>query len=593
MKFLKTLLASTLGVFLAFFLLFIIGLIIVASSQSESEPYIRDGSVLHIELSGQLPERTTQDPFAELFDPGGQPASLWSIRTNLKKAAADDRIEGVWLDMSAMTTSWSGLYNLREELVAFKESGKFIYASTDDIGFNQQSYYIATVADSIFAPHLTFFELEGIAIQGQFLKGLLDKIGVEMNIINTGDHKSAGDNFTRTNFSQADREQLQPIVNQFADQFLGAVSERTGKSRTELDEFLNSGPQFTIEFTKDMNLIDDFAYPPDVKRKIEQRVKDAGNRNMHLVDNKRYARVKLESAGLPKVDERNKVAILYLNGPIQPQVTSSFPGSQETVITADSFYDNFKEILEDDNIKSIVLYVNSPGGAASTSELIWAEIQNRERDIPVVTYMGPVAASGGYYIGMAGDHVMAAPNTITGSIGVISIWPNASELLNDKIGINFDTIKSHEYAGWLSPDRALRPAEEAAFRNFNEETYDIFLDRVSQSRGVDVADIRPLAGGRVYTGTDAFENGLIDGTGTLRDAIAKAAELAEMETYSIFTYPRPKTLLEMLTSSSGSSVRSMIRSEVPFAEEAHWVQSLVDGKNMQNLLIMPFDLKIE
>lgn len=596
MKFLRTLLASTLGVFFALFIIFMILVIMVASSQRESEPYVRDGSVLHIELMGSIAERTSDDPFAELFDSGLKPVSLWALRSNLRKAAADDRIEGIWLDLSSVSTSWARLYDLHDALEEFKESGKFIYATTNDIGFNQQSYYIATTADSIFAPPLTFFEFEGIALQGQFIKGLLDKIGVEMQVINTGDHKSAGDAFTRTGFSESDREQLQPIVNQFADQFLNAVSESRNISRSELDDFLNQGPQFSIEFSKDFNLIDGFAYPADVKSKIEQRVKDAGHNRLHLVSNDRYSRVKPESAGLGKTDDKNKVAVLYLDGPIQPLSSSSFPGQEEAVITATAFNKNFEALLEDDDIKAIVLYVNSPGGAASTSELIWAEIKNREREIPVITYMGPVAASGGYYIGMAGDKVMSSPTTITGSIGVIATIPNASELLNDKLGITFDSIKSHEHAGWLNLADELSPAEVETISNFSSQTYDTFVSRVASSRDqLDVDDILPLAGGRIYSGTDAVSNSLIDSTGTLRNAINWAAELAQLdENFSINTYPRPKTFFEQITSSSsGASLRTMIRKEMPMAEEVHWIQNVVHGESMQNLLIMPFDLKIE
>ncbi len=593
MQFIKTLLASTLGVFLAFFILFLVTLIMVASSQRESEPFVRDGSVLHIELGGVLAERTSPDPFAEIFATGQRPTSLTEVRNNLRKAAADDRISGVWLDMNALSAPWSRLHELHSELERFKESGKFIYASTDDLGFTQQSYYLATVADSIFSPPLTFFQFEGMHIQGQFLKNMFDKIGVDFTVINTGDHKSAGDGFTRTSFSDADREQLQPIINQFANQFLSAVSNRSGLSRDELDTILNERPYFTIESVQDFNFFDAFAYPDEVKAKLEQRVKDEGHRRFNLVANHRYTRVKPESAGLDRMDNRNRIAVLHLNGPIEPMSDPVFPGSSQASITATNFYDDFESILDDESVKAVILHVNSPGGAASTSELIWAAIQNRDREIPVLTYMGSVAASGGYYIGMAADEVFANPSTITGSIGVISLWPNASELLNERLGITFDEITSHEHAGWLSPDRALSPAAERAFRDFNEETYEIFLDRVAASRAMDVEEIRPLAGGRVYTGLDAAEVGLIDGVGTLDDVIARAAELAELETWSIARFPQPKTFIETLLASSGTSVKGMFMRSNPALEQLHWIQSVIEGKRMQNLLIMPYDLILE
>lgn len=594
MKFLKTLLASTLGVFLAFFILFLLTLIIVSSSQRETEPFVRDGAVLHIKLNGAISERTAQDPFAEIFNPAGtRPTSLTELRSNLRKAAADSRISGVWLDLNAISAPWSRLYEIRRELELFKESGKFIYASTDDLGFNQQSYYLATAADSIFAPHLTFFEFEGIALQGQFLKNMLDKIGVEITVINTGDHKSAGDNLTRTNFSQADREQLQPIVDQFATQFLDAVSQRSGKNRSELDRILNSQPYFTIESVADFNFFDEFLYPSQVEKRIEQRVKAEGHRRFTLVANHRYTRVKPETAGLGKPDTRNKIAILYLNGPIQPMADPGFPGSTQSVITATKFQEDFKEILDDDQVKAVVIYVNSPGGAASTSELIWAEIKNRDREIPVITYMGGVAASGGYYIGMAGDKIIANPSTITGSIGVISIWPNAQELLNERLGITFDEIRSHTNAGWLSPDRALSPAAFQTFKQFNEDTYDIFLDRVSQSRNMDLDVLKPLAGGRVYTGLDAAKVGLVDSTGTLYDAVTMAAALADLESWSVDRFPKPKSFLEMLSASSGTRIAAKLGRAQPVVEKVNWVQGIISGNAMQNLLIMPYDLILE
>lgn len=591
MSFLKNLLASTLGFFLAFFLLILIGMFAVMSSQTESEPHIREGSVLNISLTGAIPERLDDDPFAELFRGQVINATLDNLRENFKKAAVDHRIEGVWLEINMLSTPWSTLEEIRNLILDFKEtSGKFVYASTDDIGFNEQGYYVATAADSVYSPPEALFMLEGFYVQTAFFSDLLDRIGVEPEILNSGAYKTAFENFTRSKYSSENAEQLQAIIDLTADEFLNAVSQKTEINIADLNDMINEAPRLTSGFAYEAGLLDELIYRSDVEAKIEQRVLDTGRSDYYLVKNKRYEKVTRESAGMERTSGDDKIAVIYLDGIIMPQ--SIGPG--QATITATKFREHMEDIEDNDDVKAIVLRINSPGGSGITSDLIWKMVHDASEELPVIASMGPVAASGGYYIAAAADSIIASPNSITGSIGVISTRFNAQELMNEKLGITFDEVKTHEHANWLNPIGELSEAETSAFRAFSDDFYDVFLDRVSRGRGMNVEQVHEVAQGRVWTGYDARERNLVDLLGGMDLALSTAAEKAGITGYSIETYPKPKSLFELFTGSTQTQVQSMLKINYPGREVIESSRGMLMLNGQPHILtLLPFEITVQ
>ncbi|MEX1121636.1 MAG: signal peptide peptidase SppA [Balneolales bacterium] len=591
MSFLKNLLASMLGFFLAFILLFLVGMLVLASSQRETEPHIRDGSVLNISLSGTIPERRDDDPFAELFQNKKQNATLTNLRENITKATVDHRIEGIWLEINMLATPWATLEEIRRLLLDFKqESGKFVYASTDDIGFNEQGYYIATAADSVYSPPESLFMLEGFYVQTPFFNEMLENIGVEVNVLNSGAYKTAYENFTRSDFSPENAEQLQAIIDLTADEFLNAVSQKTNISVADLNEMINAEPRLTAGFAYEAGLLDELIYQGDVNDKIEQRIQDMGHSSLHLVQNGRYENVTRESAGIDRADGNDKVAVMYLDGTIMPEDI----GPGQATITANNFRDQLDDIKDDDDVKAIVMRINSPGGSGTTSDLIWKMVKDAADDIPIIASMGPVAASGGYYIAVAADSIIASPNTITGSIGVISTSFNAQELMNEKLGITFDEVKTHEHANWMTPMGELSETEARVFRSFSDDFYDTFLNRVAEGRGMEVEEVHEVAQGRVWTGYDAHERNLVDLLGGMDLALSTAAEKAGITEYSIETYPKPKSLIELFSGSAQMQVKNMLTIDYPGKEaiETSRGMLMLDGKP-HILALMPFEIIVQ
>ncbi len=562
MGFFKTFFATLLALMVSLFLVFFTGLIIIFSAQQETEPYVRDGSVLEIRMGNTLTERPSEDPFSMLFrDMSRVPVTLRGLESNLEKAAADDRIEGVWIQVNNLAAPWSNLIDLRQKMMEFRnETGKFIYVTTNDIGFNEQSYFLATAADSIFSPPETFFEFDGFFIQSVFFSELLEKIGVEAEIFRAGDYKAAVEPFFRNDFSEENTEQLQALVDNVSDIFLSAVSERTGMSISELNSLMNEEPILTSRGAYEAGLIDELVYPSEMKDRIELHIQERGFDELQTIAYNRYNRVKKSTAGVTTPDTENKVAVIYASGNIMPEVAdpSPIPGSTDN-ITARSFGENLTSALEDDDVKAIVLRITSPGGAGSTSDLIWHQIREAAREKPVIASLGSVAASGGYYIGMAADTVVASSHTITGSIGVFGVSMNMQELMNDKLGLYFDEVTSHEHSMWLSPDKPMSDASRRRFQQYIDEFYDIFLDRVAESRNMTVDQVHEVARGRVWTGPDALNAGLVDAIGELGHAIEIAAEKAGIEDYSIEMFPKPKTLFDLFTDSAHTRIRYLMQ----------------------------------
>jgi protease-4 len=521
--------------------------------------------------------------------------SLESLKENLEKAAADERIRGIWVKGNLLSTSWANLEQAYSYFNKYKESGKFLYFSTDDIGLNEQSYYLATLADSIFSPPNTNFEFDGFVSQFTFYTDMLDKIGVQPEIFRVGKFKSAVEPFLETSASSESKDQILEILDAASSSFTAAVSEKTGRSVAEIDQMLNSEPINRLQYALEEGLIDAFAFDNEVEEIIKNRIGDADSDDIETISFKNYGKIPPVSAGVELPSSRDRVAVIYASGTIMPQIGSDSPFGNSALITAENIQEQLDEALDQSTVKAIVVHINSPGGSASTSDLIWNSIRTASEEKPVVAYMGSVAASGGYYIAMGADSVVAGSNTITGSIGIFNLLFNVQELMEENIGLDFDEVTTHQYANLLDLTEPFTSAEERIIQQNVENGYETFLGRVANARGMTRDEVHEIAQGRVWTGQSAAEAGLIDETGTLEDAISIAAGMAEMEEYRIENFPKQKGLYEVLMSGTQARVTSYINSWFPMAnnEDLKTVRMLLKQPAGQNWMILPTKITIE
>ncbi|MDZ7719371.1 MAG: signal peptide peptidase SppA [Balneolaceae bacterium] len=592
MQFFKTFLASVLGTLIALLVIFLIFLAILASSSSQPEPYIRTNTVLKVDLSGSIPMQIPYDPFQELLNPQMiNMVSVTGLKENLKKASADDNISGVWIETNNVTASWANLETVYQDLQEFKESGKFIYFSTDDIGMNEKAYFLATAADSIFSPPETLFQFGGFTAQLTFYRELLDKIGIEPEMLRAGRYKSAVEPYLNRSSSPEYREQINDILESYSGTFVDAVSNRIGKTPAEINAMLNTPPINRLQFAVENGLIDSLAYSDQVVNIIKQRIGIESEEDLKTVDYGRYSRVSKSSAGVETTETSNKIAVIYTSGMILPEIAES-PFNTNSGITAGKFKEQLDDAIEDDDIKSIVLHINSPGGAATTSDILWHYVKQASGKKPVIASMGSVAASGGYYMAMGADTVLANPNTITGSIGVANMLFNYQELMEENIGINYETLKTHEYADLFDLTSPLSDDEQAIFEANIESSYNTFLRVVAENRGMSIEQVDSIAQGRVYSGDAALEVGLVDAIGDIDDALRIAAEMAEIDDYKIETYPKKKDIFEAFFGGANTQLKNWMFGWIPRETQSNMndINNLLNQKGIQHWTILPYKI---
>jgi len=546
MRFLSTLAASIIGTLVALGILVLFGFLLITAfvASADTTPSVQSNSVLTMELSGALPERVAPDPFAQALGDGPR-YGVHDVRDALEKAAADDRIEGVLLKARSVAPQWAALQEVRAALLEYKESGKPLYAYTGEYYSNEAAYFLNSVADSVFAGPEGFFEFNGFTLQSTFFADMLEKVGVEPTVIRAGEFKSAGEAFTRSGFSEENEEQLRAIVDGQHTVFLNAVAESRGTTAEALQRIKEERPTFTARQALDRGLLDGLLFEDEVMDQMRTRLNIGENDELNTITLGRYARIPASDAGLERGSE-GTIAVVYAQGQIVPgSEDSPFGGG---MLASADFTETMRDAREDDRVDAVVVRVNSPGGSASASDAILREIALTQEEKPVVISMGNVAASGGYWIATAANAIVADPLTITGSIGVFGLHLNTSELLSDRIGLTFDQVQTAPLADFLSPTDALTERERELFQTFVMETYAEFLEKVAEARGMTVEEVDAVAQGRVWTGADALEVGLVDELGGLSHAIDKAAGLVELEpgTFRIRELPRQKTFVEQL-----------------------------------------------
>jgi len=490
---------------------------------------VKNNSVLKIEFKDPVLDRTSDNPFSDidlLNSSTEGSVEFKDILDNIEKAKNDDKIKGIYLNFSSVNAGFSQIEEIRNKLLDFKESGKFIYSYADS--YSQSAYYLASVSDKIALNPEGIIELKGLSAEIMFYKGLMDKLGIEAQIIRHGKFKGAVEPFMYNQMSNENREQIEKLLNSISDYMVdGIATEREGITSEEIHKMINnmylSSPRKCLEG----GIIDKIAYQDQILSDLE----DKSEHEITLTD---YMKVKNPKTSVSD----NKIAIIYATGEINTGKGSYNTIGSETTVEA------IREASEDENVKAIVLRVNSPGGSALASEIIWREINLAKQKKKVVVSMGDYAASGGYYIACNADKIFANNSTLTGSIGVFGIVPNTKNFLNEKLGVYIETVKTHKHSDIANGYRKLSDDELNVIQNSVEDIYETFITHVSEGRGIPVRKVDEIGQGRVWSGADALSIGLIDEIGGLEDAIASAADLSSLEDYRIITLPKKTDMFE-------------------------------------------------
>ncbi len=583
--FIKFTFASVLGVVLAGIIFTILGIVTMVGmvASSDTETVVKENSVFVLDLEGTLSERVQDNPFQTLMGEENQAYGLDDILASIQKAKDNENIKGIYLQTAFLETSFASLEEIRHALLNFKESGKFIVAYADQ--YTQEMYYLASVADKIIVNPQGTISWHGLASQPIFYKDLLKKVGIEMQIFKVGTYKSAVEPFIATEMSDANREQ----VTAFMASIWGRLLEDVSASRNIPVETLNKLADEIMDLQPAETYIanglaDTLLYKDgvlDYLKEISGREADESLRTLSLAEMKNVKRnTPLDKSG-------NIIAVYYAFGGIDDST------SPEEGINSEKVIKDLRKLREDETVKAVVLRVNSPGGSAYGSEQIWREVVLLKEKKPVIVSMGDYAASGGYYISCAADYIVADPTTLTGSIGIFGMFPNMEELLTDKLGLHFDMVKTNKFADMGTLARPFNADERAAMQNYINNGYKLFVKRCADGRGMSVEAIEKIAEGRVWTGATAKELGLVDELGGLDKAIEIAAQKAEVEAYSLLTYPSKESFFSSLMNEGKNNYieGQLMETLGESYSSIKFIQSVKDMDRIQAR--MPFDLRIQ
>ena len=596
MKFGKILLAAFLGTLIALVINFFIKVGVISSmissfskTEAESSTTVKPNSVLYMKLDYDIPDRTTDKGFSafnfssmEMSDGTG----MNEILRNIEHAKTDPNIKGIYMELSSIPTSTATLQEIRAKLLEFKESGKFIVTYGES--YSQSAYYMASIADKVILNPEGALDLHGMASQIMFYKHLLEKLDVEMQIVRGPNNrfKSAVEPYFLDKMSEANREQMDKLLGTVWGQILQGISESRNISVEQLNQIAdNLETMFNAQKALDYGLVDNLYYKDQVLDELKGLT--GSNKDINAIGNANYAKSYKD-----KNVSKNEVAIIYASGQI-----FDGKGDEEANIYSENLSKTIRKAREDENVKAVVLRVNSPGGSAVASAIIGRELDLTKEVKPVIVSMGNYAASGGYWISAKGDYIFADPTTLTGSIGVFGTFPNAQGLLNDKIGLTFDVAKTNENADFGSITQPLTEFQYSKLQEMVVKTYDDFTKRVAEGRGLTQSYVDSIGQGRVWAGADAIGLGLVDQLGDMEDAIAFAAQKAELgDDYKVTEWPKQKDfvtrIMESMNSNGSDKLDAAMRSKL--GVYYNYLQGLENlQKNTGIQARMPFDMVIE
>ena len=557
----------------------------VAAIGSSDTEKIEANSVLELTLNDPIEERGIDNPLhgMDISFYNTKSIGLDDILASLENAATDNKIKGVSLKLSSVSASPATLSAVRDALIKFKESGKFVYAYGDS--YSQGAYYLASVADKVFVNPQGGLDIHGLAFQIMFYKGLIDKLDIDVQVVKCGKFKSAVEPYILNKMSDANREQLTVLSNSI----WGKMAADIAKSRNLSVEMLNAVADSMlliadIENALKLGIVDAFSYPTQYRNFLKEQLSVKEDETLNLVSLATYRKSFKQDLGKGS----DKIAIIYAVGQI-----NDGKGSNNTIGDV-TLCQEIRRAYKDKDVKAIVLRVNSPGGSALASEIIWNELENaKAAGKKIVTSMGDYAASGGYYISSNSDAIVAEPTTLTGSIGVFGMIPSVQRCLESKLGVTVDVVKTNAHSD-LSTLRPLTEEEYNTIQGSVDKVYDTFLTRVSDGRGLTKAQVDSIGQGRVWSGADALQLGLVDQLGNLKDAIAVAAKLAGTDSYKLVYYPEKKEWFETLFNKDKEEkeISAAIRSELgELYPTYNALQQIIKAKGVQAR--MPMEITIE
>jgi protease IV len=589
MNFFKSFLASILGTIVAFIVvgllmtMSIAGIATAVATEDAVPVEIKANSVLELDLDIPMYDNVgaTQE-FEEALGLGEEALKFYDVVSAIRKAAADENIKGIDLKCQFPLMGWSQAQTIRKALNEFKAAGKFIYTYGDYFG--QKGYYLASVSDSIFLHPMGGMEFKGLAAEVLYYKDFQEKYGFKMEVVRHGKYKSAVEPYLESEMSENNRTQISSLLESVWGQVSKDIQASRNLSEAALDAIANNLSASLPEKAKEVQLIDDVIYESNYENKLKAALGLAEDEKIKTTALKQLT----GKNGLYKKGVRERIAVIYAQGPVL------YSEGSENVIGQDIFLEAIDEAVKNRRVKAIVLRIDSPGGSALTSDIIWNALMKAKEEKPLVVSMGNVAASGGYYLAVAGDEIYATDMTITGSIGVFATVPNIKGFSED-IGINASHVKTHDNALGYSVFKAPEGHFRATIKEGIEHVYDTFKQRVASGRNMTVEEVEAIAQGRIWTGEQALQNGLVDGLGGMDQAIEAAARLAELEEYNLISYPKIEPELEDFLSVMGpfGAIDEVLMEQYP-EEIRAFLTTLSTEANRPNLeLRLPYSVEIK
>ncbi|MDR1881059.1 MAG: signal peptide peptidase SppA [Tannerellaceae bacterium] len=584
-QFFKMMFASFLGVFVATGVLIIVGIFVVAGivaglGSGSSEYLPKPDTVFKLSLNGALFDHAKENPFASLTGDAA-PLSLEDVLKSIQVAKREANVKGIYVEVGSFNAGAASLDAVRRALLDFKESGKFLIAYADY--YTQGAYYLCSVADTVYLNPQGAVDLLGLASRTTFVKGALNKAGIEMQVFKVGTYKGATEMFTLDKLSDENREQISSYQQSIWSNISGGIAQARNLTTDDINRFANDAwTLLPAEKAVEAGLIDELNYKFDVENAVKELAGQSGD--------------KLKTAGVDKLKlvkevakkKGGRIAVFYVEGEIKDKSTYVLDGG---VIISEKAARELKKLREDKDVKAVVFRVNSPGGSAFISEQIWHEVVKLKEEKPIVVSMGDVAASGGYYISCAASKIIAEENTLTGSIGIFGLFPNLTGLYK-KLDVTTDVVKTHTYADMGDASRPMREDEKALIQSHINHGYDLFVTRCAEGRGMTKEEIDKIGQGRVWTGRQALERGLVDAIGDIDTAVEAAAELAELTEYTVVTVSDSKSFFQELLESQLEEIKLSVAKSVLGREEWDLVKTLNHARlNTGIQARLPYDIQ--
>lgn len=559
----------------------------IASMGSSTTVSVKDNSILKLDLQKNIQEQAEENPFDMFGDEFSQyyqsSIGLDDILACIKSAAKDPKIKGIYINSESVGAAPATLKEIHDALMEFKASGKFIYAYADS--YAQGGYYLSSVADKVTMSTTGLIQFKGLAMQVMFYKGLIDKLDVDVQVIRHGKFKSAVEPYLTDKMSDANREQMTLLASTLWNTMVDDIAASRKLSTEDVNNIADGMFIGTAAKAVESKLIDKACYKSDVVQDLKKLVNVEDDKDLHITTLAEYTKA-LKAENNTAKDE---IAIIYAVGEIRGGKSGNDIMGSETMVKL------IKEAYTSDNVKAIVLRVNSPGGDGTASDIIWHEIeQAKKAGKIVVTSMGDYAASGGYYISCNSNYIIAQPNTLTGSIGVFGLVPSFQRALKNKLGVTVDGVSTNKHSDAGGTMRPMNAEELAVYQEFIDDFYGVFTQRVADGRGMEQSAVDEIGQGRVWAGADALKIGLVDALGNIDDAVAKAAELAKLENYKISYYPKKKDFWTKLMekSSNDNNVQAFIKQEL--GDQYYIYQGLNQIKRAEGVqAMMPMQIRIE